>query len=161
MTKRQQNKIDKPKRKYHRKAKRGPKPLFKDEATKERLINAIRRGLPIKYACSCAGVGEGTFYKWKQQLGDSSSRGNCKEIRELFESIEKAKADFIDSQVGNIATAGQKSWQASAWLLERRFPDDFGSKAEGEDAKDGNSGNDRILASVRELADKETDDGGN
>lgn len=40
-------------------------------------------------------------------------------------AILAAEAAFIDSQIANIREAAKKNWQASAWLLERKFPEHF------------------------------------
>jgi hypothetical protein len=41
-------------------------------------------------------------------------------------AIQKAEAVFIQRQVSNVQAAADKgSWQASAWLLERKFPSEF------------------------------------
>lgn len=43
-------------------------------------------------------------------------------------AVKKAEADSITSLVKTITTAGRRNWTASAWMLERRHPDDFGRR---------------------------------
>jgi hypothetical protein len=48
-----------------------------------------------------------------------------KELPEFDTAILAAEAAFIDSQIANIRAAAKTSWQASAWLLERKWPAHF------------------------------------
>jgi hypothetical protein len=45
------------------------------------------------------------------------------ELPDFDRAILAAEAEFIETQVANIRTAAKTSWQASAWLLERKFPE--------------------------------------
>lgn len=46
----------------------------------------------------------------------------------LVESLKKAEAQFKAVHVNNIIQAGKEKrhWQASAWLLERKYPKEYG-----------------------------------
>lgn len=44
-------------------------------------------------------------------------------------AVRKALAEWELEQLEAIAEAGKKDWRASAWLLERRFPDEYGPPA--------------------------------
>lgn len=82
----------------------------------EQLIKYIEAGNYNKTACEAVGLGESTFYEW------------MKEKPEFAESIKKAEAKAITRNLIIIQTAAQKSWQAAAWFLERRYFDLFGKK---------------------------------
>ena len=47
---------------------------------------------------------------------------------EFVESTKKAEAEAICRNVAVINVAARTQWQASAWYLERRYPDDYGRK---------------------------------
>jgi hypothetical protein len=48
--------------------------------------------------------------------------------RGFLNAIEKALADAEIRDILNIANAGKDNWQASAWRLERKFPQKWGRK---------------------------------
>ena len=85
---------------------------------KKELINSllthIREGCTFKDACALECISESTFYKWKTELPEFS------------ESVKKAEIAFKKTHIRNIAKASEKQWQASAWLLERKFKREFG-----------------------------------
>ncbi len=81
---------------------------------------AISEGLPNIQACDLLHISEPTFYRWKEEKKDF-----CKRIKE-------AKAKRTKKLLGNIETAGEKQWQASAWILERTDFDNFGNKSKLE-----------------------------
>ena len=43
--------------------------------------------------------------------------------------VARAEADLEIIQLSNIGQAGKKSWNASAWLLERVYPERFGKRS--------------------------------
>lgn len=83
-------------------------------ATVERIILAIRSGTPRLHAAKFGGIGHETWARW---LHDHP---------EFREAVEKAEAEFIAETVGRIAIHGRDNWQALAWILERRWPAEFG-----------------------------------
>lgn len=85
------------------------------------ICDGIEEGLPQKYAAARAGVGESTFYHWLK-LGREAKSGK---YREFLESIKLAEAECIRVNTMFIQVAAKDSWQAAAWLLERRFPKDY------------------------------------
>jgi transposase len=93
------------------------------ERTPERItaiLSGIEGGLTETDAAQTAGISRGTLYNWKSEDPD------------LIEAIAAAKSRFVRTLTALIlqhaASRFPNSWQAAAWLLERRFPDDFGAK---------------------------------
>jgi len=74
------------------------------------ICELVRKGLSVSHAAEKLHIHHTTVGRWR------------KELAEFDEAILAAEADFINSQVENISTAAKKNWQASAWLLERRWP---------------------------------------
>lgn len=109
------------------------------EATKKKLLNAIKEGMPISHAPAYAGISFRTYYNWKQKgeatagillKNNSLSEEKINELENdkyfLFvQSLKKAESEFIMTNLKRIKTA-KAGWQSSGWLLERRFPDLFG-----------------------------------
>ena len=93
-----------------------------------RLIEAIRAGNYIYTACAYAGIHKDTYYEWleKAKHPDASPL-----LNRLSDEVEKARAEAEMRNVLNIQrAAGGGTWQASAWWLERSFPDRWGRKTE-------------------------------
>ena len=97
-----------------------------DESTKEALVSAVKSGLPYVNAARVAGIGQSTFHRW-MQYGREQKTG---EYVEFWESIKKARDEAIKEIADTILSIGKNgNWQALAWWLERRFPDDWSSNA--------------------------------
>lgn len=86
------------------------------------LITRIRNGSPIKEACASVGIQRDTYYKWMQR-GEAATSG---EYRDFYNDVEKAKADSIMESIIVVRKAAKENWQAAAWWLERRLPQEFG-----------------------------------
>ena len=102
----------------------------------QEFIAAIESGLTNKSACDYVGIDESTFYSWlniarKAEL-EAAENGtkipkNIKPFSEFSKSLKKAEARFKAYHCKNIKRAGDEgAWQASAWLLERKFPEEYG-----------------------------------
>lgn len=91
------------------------------EAIVNAIGDAVRRGVPLNRAAEAAGIDESTLHRWKERHG------------EFAQALTRARADFIAescAQIGaGVNAKGLPDWKARAWLLERRFPREFGAKA--------------------------------
>ena len=96
------------------KRKRGH-PTKYTPATVAKIVQAIENGLPQKHAAGLANVDPSTLSNWL----------NRSEFRNL---IESARSRFAARHVSNIAdiAVDRSDWKASAWLLKKRLPDEFG-----------------------------------
>lgn len=124
----------KPKKKAKPKRKRAGR---KDSITVARvrvLVKAVGCGLPKCHAASLAKITHRTLCNWLNwgeealaEAGEDESRVPA--VRrlhvQLFLGIRKAVADTMKDALDNIAEAGEKNWQASAWLLSRLSPNRF------------------------------------
>lgn len=81
------------------------------------VLDAIAQGLTQRDASALAGISEDTLSLWKRQDSDFSEQIRQKEI--------ECKLGHIK----NIKEASKKSWQASAWWLERKYKDEFALKS--------------------------------
>ena len=90
------------------------------------ICKDIAEGMPVKWASKKNNIGEKTFYNWYNK-GKKADDGLFKEF---YDEVEKAKAKAVKYNVDVVMNAGKKSWQASAWWLERTCPEDFGTKKE-------------------------------
>lgn len=95
-------------------AQRGARSKLTD-ARLEVLYKALSQGMTIKAACSLAGIGQSTYYDWAT---------NHPEFVDLVKRAESEMKERALKVINQAAQNGQ--WQAAAWLLERREPNEYG-----------------------------------
>lgn len=102
--------------------------------TQEMVDEAIRLkadGLSNGDIICAPGVHESTFYRW---IGDPKNKLQ----RELSEGLKKEESAFkrtLFTTIRSAALARNQYWTA-AWLLERKYPDEFGkAERQRDDAK--------------------------
>src|SRR5262249_28454299 len=82
-----------------------------------RLLDALRAGNTRSAACQYAGISDETFARWLARYVD------------FVEAVKSAAPPAEVPMVARIAHAAQDgTWQAAAWWLERRRPDDYGRR---------------------------------
>jgi len=90
------------------------------KATPERvaiILEALGNGLTQRDASLLAGISEDTLCNWKRTNSEISEQMGQKLIeykQRLLKKIEKA---------------GEKDWKATAWILERKFKNDWSPNA--------------------------------
>lgn len=151
----------------------GRKTKLTDEIIKK-ICAGIEAGLSQKQAAIHATVSESTYHRWKAK-GENAKSGIFREFWERLKKAEikirKKHLDRIDKAASGRQTSIEKrvkrdqkgnviertviskvlapQWQASAWILERKFPSEFGrnAKVHENDQKDPF---DRWLADLEE-----------
>lgn len=119
------------------------------------IANALRLGMTRRDACVHGGIDDATFFRWMN---------NERDFRDI---VEKAELHAKMSRVARITKAGANgTWQADAWMLERKYANEFGQRlylkvSPEQDAvfkRHGVSASDIIEAAYLELAQRETVD---
>lgn len=104
--------------------------------TQEMVEQAIRLkadGLSNGDIICALGIHESTFYRW---VGEPKNRLQ----RELSEGLKKEEAEFKHTLLMTIraaALARNQYWTAAAWLLERKYPDEYGKADRRRDEDEG------------------------
>lgn len=93
------------------------------EVIQNAMVEAIEAGNYASTAAESVGIGESTHYRWMKQ-----GEEGIEPYRGYWEAIKKAEAQAEMSAVQNIQTHAAENWTASAWYLERKFPDKWGRK---------------------------------
>jgi len=104
--------------------KKGPGRIGKLTPEVQKAICAsIRAGLADGDAAIRVGICPSTFCNWR-------ARGEHGEepYATLLAEIKEAEVVFKQHHVNLIARHARLSWNASAWLLERKFPQEFGQR---------------------------------
>ena len=100
----------------------------------EKLLEAIRAGNYLNVAVVYAGISLSSFYQY-MELADNPK--NTKYVQ-FSEAVKKAEADAEARQVALVSKAAIDTWQAAAWMLERKHPNRWGQKVRTEvTGKDG------------------------
>jgi len=103
------------------------------------LAKALRGGAIIRWACVSTGICEKTYFNWQnafsdgelepldpdETLGKNPSREDL--LRYFVRETSMALNSYSSGLLEKIHQAD--SWQAAAWILERRFPEEFGRRA--------------------------------
>jgi len=85
-----------------------------------------RAGMTREHTARALGLSPSTYYRWLE-LGENSPEGTLE--RSLYDTIVKAEGEAIARNIAVIQKAAQDGvWQAAAWFLERRYPNDYARK---------------------------------
>lgn len=105
--------------------------------TRQRLLEALERGLTINLACQTAGVSHDSFQRWRAK--DASFASELKE----------AEGRRADRWLAFIEAAAPRHWGAAAWLLERCHPQEYGRHLLGQPEVQYDEATVRALAVAR------------
>ena len=91
---------------------------------RKRILELVREGISQSAAARATGINEATVRGWrrKAEAGGPESRPYVAFIRKL----DEARAQNESFLLGMVKAAAPKDWRAAAFLLERRFRDDYG-----------------------------------
>lgn len=106
-------------------SKPGRKPKL-TPARQNKIVEALRRGNTRRAAARLAGIGQSTLSLWLAK-GREGTKGDDRYV-DLLARVTKAEAEAESRMVETIVEASVDTWQAAAWYLERRYPDDFGKR---------------------------------
>ncbi len=105
---------------YHR-------PRLLTPAVKKTICKAIKLGATLEIAARAAGIGARTLDEWlnhgRDELQvDPDASGPCAAfVSEVMIASSKNEQELI----GIIRKEAPQTWQAAAWLLERKFPERY------------------------------------
>lgn len=86
----------------------------------KRICDAIRKGLHLDRAARLGGINPRTFYKWLER-GENEGSGPYFNFLQAVREAEAKAEEYLLGLIQGAAEGG--SWQAAAWILERRHPE--------------------------------------
>ena len=103
----------------HARAKRVPNPkggpTVLTPEVEAKILGGIRdAGMSLRTACAYAGISDDTLLRRRKADAEFAAR------------VEHAREMFKAKMVTLISAAAPKNWNAAAWLLERKHPEEFG-----------------------------------
>ena len=105
-------------------AKDGVRFIFEVEQIWSRLSQAISVGAYIEDACVFAGISSRQYRRWREL-----AEQGVEPYAERWVEIQKSEAQAIVRNLFNIQNAANSgTWQASAWILERKYPEKYARK---------------------------------
>ena len=105
----------------------------------EAVLMGLRRGLSRTVAGQAAGVSKDSIRRWMERSATFRA------------DTEQAEAESQSMLLGIVLAAAAKklpnTWQAAAWLLERRWPEAYGQRSKVDISLD-------IVEAAREVAEE-------
>lgn len=101
----------------------GGRPTIYTEARADAIVEAIELGASRKHAALCGGIAYDTLNDWRQR----GLRGEVP-FDEFARRCDEAEAAHINKCLRKIDSAAEEHWQAAAWKLERRYPEQYGRR---------------------------------
>lgn len=99
----------------------------------EQAVELKRSGLADIDICRALGMSQSAFYRWIQIGSDTTGAydgdKNIRLKRALVEGLKKAESEYKQILLETIRAAAMEktgNWTAAAWLLERKYPNEFG-----------------------------------
>ena len=101
----------------------------------DRAVALKKDGLCDADIIKALGVHKSTFYRWLKE-GEDARSGSAK--RALCDQLKKAEVDYKKNLLVTIRNASMRPqhWTAAAWLLERKYPLEFGKTDRREEKAD-------------------------
>lgn len=86
-----------------------PPPSKKTPELVTKVLTLIRNGVPIASSCAMTGIDKTTWYGWLRADAELKTQHD--------EAVAASEATLV------LEIRKETSWQAKAWMLERRFPE--------------------------------------
>ena len=113
----------------------------------EELCQHLEDGNAIATACDLVGISERVYHKWQargkeevERVAEDGRRRVRKDERRYVQFVQattRARAAAVQKRVSNIRDAASEDWRASAWLLERMKPEEWGKTQKHEHMGEG------------------------
>lgn len=121
-----------------------PTPYKRCKAVEDKIIKRICEGASFTDAPRLEGIDEATFRRWRQCENENNDAtlslrdrrcwvcANCT----LQRKCDEAESHFKNECVRTVFVAGELHWKARAWILERRYRQEYGVSAVIETKQD-------------------------
>lgn len=104
---------------------RSGRPTKYTEDKADAIVAAVRAGATLRLAAASAGISLDTLARWRKRFAAFADR------------LTEAEGKAAVRPLALIAEAAKRDWRAAAWLLERRFPEEYGRQRHEHTGADG------------------------
>jgi transposase len=135
------------------------RPTKLDDVRVAKILDLLERGNSRRTAALVAGISDATLKSWTKrgrEARDLAASGGKPKRADLpfvdfLDRVEEAEEKAVARNVENVRVAAEAgTWQASAWWLERRRPDDFARRVHVRHGGDDGAGPVRLSVEERQ-----------
>jgi hypothetical protein len=94
------------------------------------VVQALRQGNYLDTASALAGISHETLKGWLTQGARDFVAGERTDYAVFWARIAASLAEAEATDVARMNRAAQRDWRAAAWVLERRWPERWSSRAQ-------------------------------
>lgn len=119
----------------------------REKLTKEGIEDALRLcrvGMTDKDIAAYLGVAPETYSRWINHPRTDNQRQLC-------QAMKKGEVERKAALVNHIMDASDDSWQAAAWLLERKYPQEYAKPVRPVEDRSAERDDERIKGFVDAL----------
>ena len=127
-----------------------------DQITINTILSSLREGEGRVRACKAAGIDYQTFLNWYK---DKSKKLDWETPKvEFFEAVKKAES-CGNNKIKDLAKRGviekfTENWQAAAWWLERKYPEEFSLRQKIDHTTKGKKLPEQVMIDLNKLPDE-------
>jgi transposase len=132
--------------------------MLEKKGLKEKILHALAKGATYKLACGYAGITVATFYEWMKKgkplvemREEDVADHPDKVYYELYCDVRRYESYAAIKWLEKIDAAATVHWQAAAWKLERRYPQEYGKRERENFEEDEDTTLDKAKADVKKL----------
>ena len=111
--------------------------------TIELIRYGLSQGMSIKAVCGKAGIAVDTYYRWKR---------TDKDFRDMVDSTQY---DVEAKALQAMKNQANKDWRIWAWILERRFPQEWQKTKEVTINTQQQTGADVVISMLQQISQRD------
>jgi len=110
-----------------RESRAGGRPSLFNQERADKILKALKQGMPYKQAAAYGGVSYDTLNRWRKK----GENGDSEELSEFCNAMREAEGEAVYKLLSTIKRSAmfKNDWKAAAWILERRHPKEWGRSA--------------------------------
>jgi len=106
------------------------------------ICDGLVAGLSIKAVCGIVNISEQTYYNWMEKYPDFN------------EAVNSTRPAFEAQMLEIIKQQAHDDWRAAAWILDRRYPREWGARKELDLNVNKTDGTEQVLSFIKQAQDK-------
>ena len=106
------------------------------------ICDGLVAGLSIKAVCGIVNISEQTYYNWMEKYPDFN------------EAVNSTRPAFEAQMLEIIKQQAHDDWRAAAWILDRRYPREWGAHKELDLNINKTDGTEQVLSFIKQAQDK-------